>query len=145
MSFDLFPGYGSIVDKLAPLKSAELPTYVSYPYVIRDGSVTPGQHASFLGKAHDPFLFTQDPNSPNFGLPELSLPVDLPVERLEHRRELQKMIDQQSRLLDYSATAQGLDDYYQRALAMLNSTRMRDASSRTCFEGRVCGSGRVPP
>src|SRR5207237_3158578 len=62
-----------------------------------------------------------------FGLPELSLPVDLPVERLEQRRELQKMIDKRSRLLDYSAAAQGLDDYYQRALAMLNSTRMRDA------------------
>ncbi len=125
-SLNLFPAYGSVVSRLAP-SEGEMPTFVSYPYVIRDGSVTPGQHASFLGKAHDPFLFTQDPNSPNFALPELSLPVDLPVERLEHRRELQKMIDQQSRLLDYSSTAQGLDDYYQRALAMLNSTRMRDA------------------
>jgi hypothetical protein len=125
-TMDLFPGYGSVVSRLAPSQS-EMPTSVAYPYVIRDGSVTPGQHASFLGKVHDPFLFTQDPNSPTFGLPELSLPVDLPVERLEQRRELQKMIDQQSRLLDYSAAAQGLDDYYQRALAMLNSTRMRDA------------------
>jgi len=125
-TLNLFPAYGSVVSRLAP-SEGEMPTFVSYPYVIRDGSVTPGQHASFLGKAHDPFLFTQDPNSPNFGLPELSLPVDLPVQRLEHRRELQKMIDQQSRLLDYSSTAQGLDDYYQRALAMLNSTRMRDA------------------
>ena len=43
-----------------------LPTFVSYPHVIRDGYVTPGQHASFLGKAHDPFLVTQDPNSPDF-------------------------------------------------------------------------------
>jgi hypothetical protein len=125
-TLNLFPAYGSVVSRLAP-SEGEMPTFVSYPYVIRDGSVTPGQHASFLGKVHDPFLFTQDPSSANFGLPELSLPVDLPVERLEHRRELQKMIDQQSRLLDYSATAQGLDDYYQRALAMLNSTRMRDA------------------
>lgn len=125
-TMDLFPAYGSVVSRLGPSQS-EMPTSVAYPYVIRDGSVTPGQHASFLGKVHDPFLFTQDPNSPSFGLPELSLPVDLPYERLEQRRELQKMIDQQSRLLDYSAAAQGLDDYYQRALAMLNSTRMRDA------------------
>src|SRR5688572_1943141 len=125
-TMDLFPAYGSVVSKLAPSQS-EMPTSVAYPYVIRDGSVTPGQHASFLGKVNDPFLFTQDPNSPSFGLPELSLPVDLPVERLEQRRELQKLIDQQSRLLDYSAAAQGLDEYYQRALAMLNSTRMRDA------------------
>src|SRR6185437_3246008 len=47
-SIELFPSYGSVVDKLAPINGA-MPTYVSYPYVIRDGSVTPGQHASFLG------------------------------------------------------------------------------------------------
>src|SRR5213082_3027902 len=42
-SLDLYPGYSSVVDALAPLKGAELPTSVSYPYVIADGSVTPGQ------------------------------------------------------------------------------------------------------
>src|SRR5262245_46289646 len=50
-SRDLFPAYGSIVDKLAPARRG-VPTFVSYPHVISDGSVTPGQHASFLGKAH---------------------------------------------------------------------------------------------
>jgi hypothetical protein len=114
------------VDKLGPA-SGEIPTFVSYPYVIRDGSVTPGQHASFLGKEHDPLLFTQDPNSPNFKLPELSLPANLTYERLEQRRELQKLIDEQARLLDISATARGLDAYYEKALAMLNSERLRKA------------------
>jgi len=91
-SLDLFPAYGSVVDKLAPV-SGEMPTSVSYPCVIRDGGVTPGQHASFLGKVHDPFLVTQDPNASDFKLPELSLPADVPYERLTARRELQKMID----------------------------------------------------
>jgi hypothetical protein len=91
-SLDLFPAYGCVVDKLAPC-AAEIPTHVAYPYVIRDGSVTPGQHASFLGKAHDPFLFTRDPNNANFKLLELSLPANLSYERLEQRRELQKVID----------------------------------------------------
>ena len=54
-SLDLFPAYGSVVDKLAPSTNG-MPTFVSYPHVIRDGSITPGQHASFLGKAHDPLL-----------------------------------------------------------------------------------------
>jgi Protein of unknown function (DUF1501) len=125
-TLDLFPAYGSVVDRLAP-STGEVPTFISYPYLIRDGAVTPGQHASFLGKAHDPFFFSQDPSAPDFALPELSLPSDLPVGRLEERRELQKIIDKQSRLLDYSAAARGLDDYYERALAMLNSTRLRDA------------------
>src|SRR5437879_2071463 len=61
-SRDLFPAYGSVVDRLAPAK-AGVPTFVSYPYVIRDGSITPGQHASFLGKSHDPFFISQDPNT----------------------------------------------------------------------------------
>ena len=125
-SLDLFPAYGSVVDRLAPSRG-DVPTFVSYPYLIRDGSVTPGQHASFLGKAHDPFFFSQDPSSPDFALPELSLPADMPVGRLEERRELQKLIDKQSHLLDTSAAARGLDEYYSRALAMLNSTRLRDA------------------
>ena len=125
-SLELFPMYGSVVDRLAPT-SGEMPTSIAYPYLIRDGSVTPGQHASFLGKAHDPFFFAQDPNADDFGLPELSLPDDVSLDRLESRRELQQLIDKQSRLLDYSATARGIDDYYRKALAMLNSTRLRDA------------------
>jgi hypothetical protein len=125
-TLDLFPAYGSVVDRLAPC-GGEIPTSVSYPYVIRDGSVTPGQHASFLGKVHDPLLFTRDPNSADFSLPELSLPANLTYERLAQRRELQKVIDQQSRLLDYSATAKGLDAYYEKALSMLNSDRLRNA------------------
>jgi hypothetical protein len=125
-SLDLFPAYGSVVDKLTPL-SGEMPGFVAYPHVIRDGSVTPGQHASFLGKVHDPFLVTQDPSSPDFALPELSLPANLSYERLAQRRELQKVIDAQSHLLEYSPAARGLDAYYERALAMLNSTRLRDA------------------
>ena len=125
-SLRLYPAYGSVVDKVAPLKS-ELPTFVSYPHVISDGSVTPGQRASFLGKAHDPFFIAEDPNSKNFKLPELSLPAGLSFERLQRRREMQKLIDSQSRLLEYSASAKGLDDYYKKALAMLSSTRVRDA------------------
>src|SRR5213075_2354653 len=41
-TLDLFPCYASVVDALAP-NSGEVPTAVSYPYVIRDGAVTPGQ------------------------------------------------------------------------------------------------------
>jgi hypothetical protein len=115
-----------VVDQLAPGEPG-MPTFVAYPYVIRDGSVTPGQHASFLGKAHDPLLVTEDPSRPDFRLPELSLPDNLSAERLANRREIQKLIDRQSRLLEVSAAAQGLDDYYERALSMLGSPRVSKA------------------
>ncbi|MBL8852269.1 MAG: DUF1501 domain-containing protein, partial [Planctomycetaceae bacterium] len=125
-TLELFPAYGSVVDRFAP-NDGHVPSFVAYPCVMRDGAITPGQHASFLGKAHDPLLVTSDPNDPQFSLPELSLPARLSPERLQDRRALQSLIQQQTNLLDYSAEARGIDDYYTRALAMLNSTAVRDA------------------
>ena len=125
-SLDLFPGYSSIVDKLAPAGGA-MPTSVSYPHVITDGSVTPGQHASFLGKKHDPLLVLQDPNASSFSLPELSLPQGISFERMQARRELQQLVDAQTRIMDRSATASGFDSYYGQAMAMLQSPKLRDA------------------
>ena len=125
-SLELFPAYGSVVDQLSPVK-AELPTFVSYPYVLRDGEITPGQHASFLGKVHDPLLITSDPNAADFQLPELSLPGNLSLERLEARREMQRLVDGQTKNLEQSAAAKGLDAYFDKALAMLGSTRVRQA------------------
>jgi hypothetical protein len=125
-SRDLCPAYGSVVDYLAPAK-AGIPTFVAYPYVIADGSPTPGQHASFLGKAHDPLFIRQDPNSPDFRLPELSLPENLSLQRLENRREVLKLIDAQADLLDFSAKARGIDAHYERALTMLSSPGVKKA------------------
>ncbi len=125
-SLDLFPGYGSVVDKVAP-SSNGMPTFVSYPYQISDGSTTPGQAASFLGKQHDPLFFKNDPNDANFKLSQLSLPSDISLGRLSDRRQLQQLINQQTKTLDQSAAAQGLDAYYERALGMLNSEKVRDA------------------
>lgn len=125
-SIELFPAYGSVVDRIAP-NAETMPTFVSLPHVIRDGSITPGQHASFLGKRHDPLLITADPNDSGFKLPELSLPSNLSADRLQSRRKMQRIISQQTRLLEYSATARGIDEYYDRALAMLSSSRVRDA------------------
>src|SRR5262245_53042804 len=98
-SLELFPAYGSIVDKLAPAPQG-VATFVSFPHVIADGSITPGQHASFLGKGHNPLFVNQDPSRPDFKLPELSLPDGLTPDRLENRREVLKVIDAQSDLME---------------------------------------------
>lgn len=125
-SNDLFPAYGSLVDALAPAR-AGVPTFVAYPHTISDGSITPGQHASFLGKGHDPLFINQDPNSPDFRLPELSLPDNLSLERLGNRREMLRLIDRQSELLDFSAKARGIDAHYDRAITMLSSPAIKKA------------------
>ena len=123
---ELYPAYGSVVDKLAPSRGS-IPTFVSYPYTLRDGSITPGQHASFLGKAYDPLFFKEDPNSEQFKLPQLSVPADLDSDRLTRRRDLQKFIDNQSRLLDDNEIIRGFDQYYDKALNMLTSSKVRKA------------------
>lgn len=125
-TLELFPAYGSVVDRLAPNTNG-MPSFVAYPYVMRDGEITPGQHASFLGKGNDPLLITEDPADPNFKLPQLSLPSNLTADRLQNRREMQRLINQQAKVLDATAEARGLNAYYERALSMLNSTRVRQA------------------
>jgi hypothetical protein len=123
---DLFPHYGSVIDVLKPAPP-QIPTFVAMPAVIRDGSVVPGQHASFLGKAHDPLLILQDPNSPEFRLPELSLPQGLSVERLNDRRALLERIDRQAGLGEKLAAARGIQTYHERAFAMLSSPKVKEA------------------
>jgi hypothetical protein len=95
--------------------------------VLHDGSLTPGQHASFLGKANDPLLITEDPNASDFRLPELELPAGLTPQRLENRREMLKIIDQQTELLDYSVKARGIDAAYTKALTMLTAPGVKKA------------------
>ena len=125
-SIELAPAYGSVVDQVSP-SSSTLPSFVALPTVLRDGSVTPGQHASFLGKRHDPLLINADPNSSDFKLPELSLPANLSADRLHNRRAMQRLVNEQSRLWEHSTAAKGLEEYYDRALALLGSTQVRDA------------------
>ena len=43
------------------------------------------------------------------------LPSNLTPERLASRREVLKLIDEQSELLEFSARARGIDAHYQRA------------------------------
>jgi hypothetical protein len=125
-TLDLYPAYGSTVAMQRPAEG-NMPSFVAYPFVLRDGSITPGQHASFLGRQHDPMFFQEDPNSPDFRLPELTLPGTLSLQRLDNRHNLLQQLDAQSDALETSATAQGLETYYNRAFGMLASARLRDA------------------
>ncbi len=127
-TLDLFPAYGSIVSKFKE-KVGVMPPFVSFPHVIRDGSITPGQHASFLGKTYDPFFIGQDPNSGDFNLPELVLPSGISPERISNRKEMMAIIDAQTGILENSAKAKakGIQDNYDRAYEMLTSKAIRKA------------------
>ncbi len=140
---DLFPHYGAVVDHLAPAPK-EIPTFVSMPAVIHDGSAVPGQHGSFLGKRHDPLLILQDPNSSDFRLPELSLPGGVTATRLQDRRALLSDLDREAGLMERLGAARGLDVHHQRAFAMLSSPKLREAFDLSREpEGTRDGYGRT--
>ena len=125
-SRDLFPAYGSIVDRLSPAPSG-VPTFAALPHVIADGSITPGQHASFLGKKHDPLFVGADPNKSGYKLPELTLPSSVTPERLARRREALRIVESQAADLDNLEKARGVSEQLERAFSMVTSTRVRDA------------------
>src|SRR5207247_9004095 len=109
------------------------------------GALTPGKGADVLGKRHDSLLVQRDPNKPDFKLPELSLPAGITYERLMHRRSIQKIIDKQSSLLEHSAQARGMDAYYEKALSMLDSPKLREAFDLSAESEPVRDSyGRTP-
>jgi len=90
-------------------------------------------------------LVTRDPNKPDFKLPELTLPANITYERLQHRRSLQKLIDSQSHVLANSAQARGMDAYYEKALAMLDSPKLREAFNLSTESDKTRDSyGRTP-
>ncbi len=123
---DLFPAYGAAVDCVAPTGNG-IATFVAEPYIIRDGSITPGQGHGFLRPIHAPLLITGDPNAETFRPPEITLPAGVDAERLADRRSLQDLIDSQARQLDRSASVIGLDACYERAYGMINSADVRRA------------------
>ena len=125
-SRDLFPGYGAIADKFAPT-AAGIPGFVSFPHTIADVSITPGQHASFLGKRHDPLFVGQDPNQAGFRLPELALPAGITPERMARRGEARRIIERQLGELENASLARGLGEQYDRAHSLLASTKVREA------------------
>ena len=74
-SLDLFPAYGSVVDKFAPAPKG-VPTFVSFPHVIRDGSVSPGQQVVTGAEGlrwYMPGAVVEDGYEPRDGVPALLL------------------------------------------------------------------------
>jgi hypothetical protein len=89
-----FPNYASSLAYLNPREDGT-PSGVLLPTFLMEGPlVWPGQHAGFLGPKYDPWQITGDPAAKNFRVGDLKLPEGYSVERLNHRRDLQREVDQ---------------------------------------------------
>jgi hypothetical protein len=122
-----FPAYGSVVSKLAPSRR-RVPTFVAMPWMIADGVFrTPGQFGGYLGKEHDPLFITRDPNSPSFSVDELTLPIEVPMNRIANRLALRSGLLAHAQLNESIAAVRGLDTYQQKALSLLTSSETQRA------------------
>ncbi len=98
------PCYGAMLSATLPERRG-LPTFVAVPHVMYNVVQLPGQVAGFLGSSHNPFQVSADPSSPNFHFDEFELPADLPLDRLDHRAALLRMLDGQRRRIDVMSEA----------------------------------------
>lgn len=84
------PCLGGIMARLRPTAPTVLPQ-VHLPYMTKEGAggpPQPGFFGGFLGHSYDPLFVLQDPNAPDFRVPELSLQSEVSNQRLNARRHL---------------------------------------------------------
>jgi len=130
-----YPGIGAVLCRLRPPDRPVVP-YVSAPYIMTEGiggPPSPGIYGGWMGHVYDPFEINrhrsekEDPNSPDFGFPELTLRADVDPRRLDDRRGLLGQINARADALQRSGVAKVMDAYQQRAFTLLTSEETRRA------------------
>src|SRR5437667_2461402 len=92
-------------------RKTELPAHVILPEPMgpTGGNMPHGQDAGFLGKAYDPFVLNADPSKKDFKVPDLLPPTEIGEARLERRRSLRQVVDEQVKSFEASPSAQLMD------------------------------------
>ena len=123
-----WPCTAAIVQRMRPGDGA-LPASVVIPEHIWNtgGIVWPGQDAGFLGRSADPWRILCDPNSPNFEIPGLAPPVDVPPPRLRGRLSLLEQVNRGLDAVERGPAVERFDARNRQALDLLRAGRARAA------------------
>ena len=120
------PMVGSIVAKMRERRDIGLPNYVAGTDPGRSGVDVFSFGAAYLGQATTPFTVAGDPSGPSFKVENLSVAPEF-AHRLDDRVRLREGFDRLRRSLDQSGSMEAMDEFDRRALALLTSTKARDA------------------
>ncbi len=121
-----FPHAGCQISRLKPPEVPMLP-FVMLPRPLQESNVIgKGGTAGFLGAAHDPYYFYQDPNA-DIKLDDLTLRKEVSKERLERRANLLKQVEASMPEMEKAVANYALDSYYQKAFDLVSSGRARTA------------------
>jgi hypothetical protein len=133
---DDWPNYGAVLASLGRGRGP-LPPYVSMMPVVPNGAPrfveqSHGQGAGWLGPVYNPMRIDADASLPDYRVNDFSLRADVPMLRLEGRRQLLSALNGQLRGLERRAEAAALASHYERAYSLLASpqaTRAFDLST----------------
>ncbi len=116
------PSLAAVVQHLLKSRGA-LPSAVRLPEEIWNTGriVWPGQDGGFLGPAADPWLLTCDPNKPDFAVPGVSLPSELPPLVFDARRKLLEQINGHFGSLEQRDALAGWNHIEQQAFDLIHS------------------------
>jgi hypothetical protein len=107
-----------------------VPIAVSLPDPVSDGPyTTPGQQGGFLGASYSPFAIRGDPNDPHFSVEGLSVQPD--SNRLQVRQGLLRQVNENLGRLGHGPPFIQMDQFQERALALLTSDGVRRAFELT--------------
>jgi uncharacterized protein (DUF1501 family) len=103
-------------------RSNPLPNYIGVPAVSPEYS-----SPAYLGDAFAPFAVTDDPNRPNFQVPNIGLENEAEVRRLSDRIALRRSLDRMERAFDKEGELGALDEFEAQAATLLTNPQTRDA------------------
>lgn len=119
------PHMGAVLARLRPTEVDAL-SHVHLPYITQEGAGNPPQpgfFGGFLGRSYDPLFVLNDPNSPDFKVPELTLQQQVSSTRLSERRRLFTQFGDRAQ----ASTAREMTAMQVRALDLLTSERTQRA------------------
>ncbi len=100
----------------------DLPPYVCVPSQPNTFAGT-----GYLGSAYGPFSLGADPASGGFKVRDLNLPGGVDEKRFAQRKEMRAVVDAHFSALEKSDALDGMDSFYERAYAMMSSSKAREA------------------
>jgi hypothetical protein len=104
-----------------PRRTNPLPNYVGVnPPLEYNGP-------AYLGDAYSPFSVMDDPNRPNFEVPNIGLANPAEAKRLSDRVALRQSLDKLERGFDKEGELGALDQFETQAMTLLTNPRTRDA------------------
>ena len=120
---------GAVLARLRPVQANVL-SHVHLPYITQEGAGNPPQpgfFGGFLGRSYDPFFVLNDPNSPDFRVPELTRRDGVSGDRLASRRRLFGALSAQLGSESIATAPEEMTSMQEQAMDLLTSPQAQRA------------------